>query len=114
MRRALLFSALLALAGCGGGTDPGLVELSERLVEATPEDQRTTLDADLAALARLDRDARLGAAEKRALFDLYRSAMRDGALNDDERVLLTRFARDLVAGAGRLKGLRSTDTGGST
>lgn len=95
-------AALLLSSACGRGADPGLAELSTQLLAATPDDQRPLLSADLDALAALDRQQKLGDAERRALLDLFRSAARDGVLDDDERALLAALTRDVVVGAGRL------------
>lgn len=100
--RLLAVAGFVVLAACGRGADPGLSELSKRLVEATPADQRAALESDLSALAKLDADDRLGDAERRALLDLFQSAARDGELDDDERALLAALTRDVVVGSGRL------------
>jgi len=98
----LVLVLAVVLTACGRGVDPGLAELTTQLLAATPEDQREALSADLAALEALDRQEKLGDAERRGLLDLFRSAARNGALDDDERALLTSLTRDLVAGAGRV------------
>lgn len=98
----------LALAACGRGADPGLAELGTQLLAATPEDQRDVLGADLDALATLDRQQKLGDAERRALLDLFRSAARDGRLDEDERALLSSLTRDVVVGAGRVAHFQET------
>lgn len=93
----------LLIAGCGRGADPGLAELATKLVASTPEDQRALLTEDLDKLQALDRQDKLGDAERRALLDLFRSAAKDGVLDDDERALLSALTRDVVVGAGRLE-----------
>lgn len=98
-----LLAAPAALPACGRGADPGLAELSTKLLASTPEDQRALLTEDLAKLELLDRQQKLGDAERRALLDLFRSAARDGVLDDDERALLSALTRDVVVGAGRLE-----------
>lgn len=96
-------SATALLAGaCGHRADTGLAELGTQLLAATPEDQREVLAADLDALTALDRQQKLGEAERHALLDLFRSAARDGVLDDDERALLSSLTRDVVVGAGRV------------
>ena len=94
---------LLAVSACGRGADPGLAELATQLLAATPEDQRPILTEDLDKLRALDRQSKLGDAERRALIDLFRSAAKDGVLDDDERALLSSLTRDVVVGAGRLE-----------
>ena len=103
MSRLIPFLAVFAaVAACGRSADPGIADLSKRLLDATPAEQRAALETDLAALAKLDADDRLGDAERRALLDLFQSAARDGALDDDERALLAALTRDVVVGSGRL------------
>lgn len=94
---------LLAVSACGRGADPGLAELETQLLAATPEDQRALLSEDLEKLRALDRQSKLGDPERRALVDLFRSAAKDGVLDDDERALLSALTRDVVVGAGRLE-----------
>ena len=101
-RATFVTAALFFVASCGRGADPGLAELATQLLAATPEDQREVLAADLDALSTLDRQQKLGDAERRALLDLFRSAVRDGVLDDDERALLSSLTRDVVVGAGRV------------
>ncbi len=103
MRRALLAGSLLLASACGSRTDVGIEEMSARLVAATPEAERAAVSAELAALAALAKERKLGDVERRALLDLYRSAARDGALDEDERLLLVQFSRDLVAGSGSIE-----------
>lgn len=100
--RFALPAALLLVSACARGADPGLAELTTQLLAATPEDQRALLSGDLDALAALDRQEKLGDAERQALLDLFRSAARDGVLDEDERALLAALTRDVVVGAGRL------------
>ena len=100
----VLFAAFFTGA-CGRGADPGLSELGAKLLEATPADQRAALETDLAALQKLHADERLGEPERQALLDLFRSASRDGSLDDDERALLAALTRDVVVGSGRLDSL---------
>ena len=88
--------AALLLAACGGGSDVALTEMSARLVAATPESERATVSSEMNALAELAKNEKLGDVERRALLDLYRSAARDGAIDEDERLLLVQFARELV------------------
>ena len=76
----------------------GIAEMSQRILAATPESERAAVRAELDALADLARTEKLGEVERRALLDLYRSAARDGTIDDDERLLLVQFARELVAG----------------
>lgn len=102
MSRLLVLSFLLALTGCGAARDPSLDELATNLRASTPAEQRTALDADLDALARLSRESRLGTAERDAIVDLFRSATRDGTLDEDERSLLVHLVRDVVAAGGSL------------
>lgn len=108
-RPILAAAAFAAIAACGPRSDPGLAELSKRLLDATPADQRAALETDLATLAKLDGDDRLGDAERRALLDLFQSAARDGAIDDDERALLAALTRDVVVGSGRLGSRTSTN-----
>ena len=101
-RIALLAAAIALFTACGRSVDPGLAELGTQLLAATPDDQRPGIEADLDALLALDRQQKLGDAERRAILDLFRSAVRDGVLDDDERALLSSLTRDVVVGAGRL------------
>lgn len=99
-----VFAALLVLlaVSCGPARDPSLDEVASSLRATTPADQRTSLDADLDALSRLSRDQKLGRAERDALVNLFRSATKDGSLDEDEHALLVHLLRDLVAGSGSL------------
>lgn len=101
MRRAAA-SVLLLAASCGGGKEVALGEMRERLLAATPETERAAVAYELDALADLARDGKIGDVERRALLDLYRSASRDG-VDEDERLLLVQFARELVAGSTKEK-----------
>lgn len=88
--------------GCAASTDASLSGIAGRLEAVTPEDQRAALHEDLEAMNRLDREGAIGDAERQALLDLFHSASRDGAVDEDERVLLARLVSDLVAGGGSL------------
>ena len=101
-RISCLAFVLTTLSACTPSADPGLTELREQLLAATPEDRRAALEADLDALAALERDDALGEAERQALLDLFASAARDGSLDGDECALLSALTRDVVVGAGRL------------
>jgi hypothetical protein len=98
-RIAFLAAAALALAACGH-RDPKLTDFATHLEDATPPDQRVAVEADLELLQNLAREQKLGEAERQALLDLYASAARDGVIDDDERILLTRLTRDIVSGGG--------------
>ena len=104
-----LFAALAAGTGCSSAVDPGVVTLADGLRAATPDDQRVALEADLDMLVALDRDEKIGPAERRALLDLYRSASRDGGIDDDERALLARLTRDVVAAGGNVQSRKTED-----
>lgn len=103
MRRLAASLAFVLLAACGDARDPSVDELASTLRAMTPSESRTALDADLDALARLSREDKLGKAEREALIDLFRSSTRDGSLDEDSRLLLVHFVRDIVAGGGSLK-----------
>lgn len=109
-RFAASCAALLGLAGCRSAVEPGVTALADGLRAATPDDQRVALEADLDILVALDRDEKLGTAERRALFDLYRSATRDGGIDDDERALLARLTRDVVAAGGTVQERKKQET----
>ena len=110
-RRALAACAALAAGlGCRSAVDPGVAALADGLRAATPDDQRVALEADLDILVTLERDEKLGPAERRALFDLYRSATRDGQIDDDERALLARLTRDVVAAGGNVQERKKQET----
>src|SRR5262245_3782584 len=100
LRRFSLAAALCALFACGPSRDPNLDELSQSTLATTPPEARTAIQADLDSLAALSREEKLGKAEHDALVDLFRSVTRDGQLDDDERLLLVRLVRDVVAGGG--------------
>lgn len=109
---ALLVVPLLA-AACGPARDASLDELAATLRATTPSEARTSLDADLDALATLSREEKLGTPEREALVDLFRSTTQDGTLDDDERMLLVHLVRDVVAAGGSIA-LEKRTTGGST
>ena len=44
-----------------------------------------------------------------SLLDLYRSASRDGLIDDDERALLARLTRDVVAAGGNVQSRKTED-----
>ncbi len=94
---ATALAALLLLPGCREPAEADLHELAARLLAATPDEQRAAVAADVEALARLARAGRWKDPERRALLDLLRSAGRDGRIDEDERLLLTRMVRDRIA-----------------
>lgn len=108
--RVLPLLAIPAILGCSASADGSLSAIAVRLEAVTPEDQRAALHEDLEVLHRLDGDGALGRAERQALLDLFHSASRDGAVDEDERVLLARLVADLVAGGGSLAGPESPRT----
>ena len=94
---------LLGIIACSSRRDPALAEMAGKLTEATPAGDRAGVAAETDALLLLDRDGKLGGAERRALADLYESAIKDGSIDDDERAVLTHLVRDVVAGGGSVK-----------
>jgi hypothetical protein len=97
-----MLSLAAGVTACGPANDASLDELAATLRSATPADQRTSLESDLDALAALSREKKIGASERQAMVDVFRSVTRDGSIDDDERALLTRLVRDVVSGGGSL------------
>src|SRR2546428_1806436 len=98
MRRPALFLLLDLLAcSCGPRPDASLADLASKLAAAAPEAERPRVSEDLERLLALDRQGKVGQPERRALLDLWTSARRDGVVDDDERALVLRLARDVVA-----------------
>lgn len=102
MRRLVLAAVLAAGVAACSHKDPSLADLSQKLLDATPPDQRAAIQPDLDRLQALADGEKIGSAERQALLDLYGSAERDGKIDDDERLLLGRLVHDIVAGTGHV------------
>lgn len=106
LHRSLPLTGVIALcgalgvgsSGCSG--DPSITapaEVAEALAKASTGQEQQALQVTSRMLRQADADGRIDPARRKALSDLYNSAMRDGRLSEDERTLLTTTVHDLAA-----------------